>query len=105
MCKKYSRDQCKEWYKDHGQIIRDDLLEEFLKIHKSESCKHRGDYLRLISDHVHFRESEIPERNFSTTGNRISIKKLRRNQCDTKYDTKDLCGAELLGHRPGDSYW
>ena len=47
---------------DHRHDLRRDLPEEFLQINERKRGKDRRDYLRLVSDHIHLEESEIPFR-------------------------------------------
>ena len=98
--------QGEERNKDHRNNRGNDLSEELLKVNQAESREHSGNDLRLITDHVDLRESEIPLRNISRgcACHCISVQELSGDQCHSEDKTEHFSSAHLLGNRPADTY-
>ena len=59
----HRRNQGAEGHHNHAHHFRAVLLEELLQIHQHEACHDGGDYLSLITNLLHLKESEVPYRN------------------------------------------
>ena len=107
MSSHYSKQKAEERHENHLDDLRNYFLEEALKVSKSESRKHCGEYLSLIADHIDFDETEIPLINCpvcQSSRDSVSVSELRRHESQSENQTEHFSTAHFLHDSPADSH-